>query len=130
MLHILLHFAIPLAVAVIFWRKLWRSCWLWMLTGMVIDVDHLLADPIYDPGRCSIGFHPLHSPVAMVIFAAALLLTIYWPAQAANPETTVRWPTQKQWLNSADWPSWRHKVQLFLIGVGIHLILDALDCVF
>jgi hypothetical protein len=28
---------------------------------MVIDLDHLLADPIYDPSRCSIGFHPLHT---------------------------------------------------------------------
>lgn len=28
---------------------------------IVVDLDHLLADPIYDPGRCSIGFHPLHT---------------------------------------------------------------------
>ena len=27
---------------------------------MVVDIDHLLATPIYDPMRCSIGFHPLH----------------------------------------------------------------------
>jgi len=27
---------------------------------MLVDVDHILADPIYDPQRCSIGFHPLH----------------------------------------------------------------------
>ncbi len=27
---------------------------------MLVDLDHLLADPIYDPQRCSIGFHPLH----------------------------------------------------------------------
>ena len=94
---------------------------------MVIDVDHLLADPIYDPDRCSIGFHPLHSHAAMVFFAVALLLTIYWPAQAANSGTTK---TEKHWLNTADWSSRRQKVRWFLIGVGIHLILDALDCVF
>ncbi len=35
---------------------------------MVIDLDHLLADPIYDPNRCSIGFHPLHSYPAAVIY--------------------------------------------------------------
>lgn len=27
---------------------------------MMIDLDHLMANPIYDPNRCSIGFHPLH----------------------------------------------------------------------
>jgi len=31
-----------------------------MVATMLIDVDHVFASPIYDPGRCSIGFHPLH----------------------------------------------------------------------
>ena len=131
MLHIVLHFILPLTVAVIFWPKLWRDSWLWMLTAMVIDADHLLADPIYDASRCSIGFHPLHSPVAMVFFAVALLLTFYWPASASDRSTSKRqWPVQRLWLASDNWPSWRHKAQLFLIGVAIHLILDGLDCVF
>ncbi len=29
--------------------------------GILIDVDHLWANPLFDPNRCSIGFHPLHS---------------------------------------------------------------------
>ncbi|HSJ08257.1 MAG TPA: DUF6122 family protein, partial [Longimicrobiales bacterium] len=33
------------------------------------DVDHLLADPIYDPGRCSIGFHPLHTYPMIALYA-------------------------------------------------------------
>lgn len=36
-----------------------------MLATMLIDLDHLLADPVFDPNRCSIGFHPLHSFVAI-----------------------------------------------------------------
>ena len=32
-----------------------------MIATMLIDLDHLLADPIFDPNRCSIGFHPLHT---------------------------------------------------------------------
>ena len=28
---------------------------------MLIDLDHLLASPIFAANRCSIGFHPLHS---------------------------------------------------------------------
>ncbi len=41
---------------------------------MVVDLDHLLANPVYDPNRCSIGFHPLHSYIA--IFVYALMLTV------------------------------------------------------
>ena len=39
--------------------------WFVMLGAMVVDVDHLLANPIYDPNRCSIGFHPLHTVPAI-----------------------------------------------------------------
>jgi hypothetical protein len=31
-----------------------------MIATMLVDIDHVFADPIYDPTRCSIGFHPLH----------------------------------------------------------------------
>ncbi len=44
-----------------------------MLAGLTIDVDHLLADPIYDPGRCGVGFHPLHTTVPIILYAGALL---------------------------------------------------------
>ncbi len=36
-----------------------------MMLTMLVDLDHLLANPIYDPNRCSIGFHPLHSYIAI-----------------------------------------------------------------
>jgi len=39
----------------------------------LIDLDHLLADPVYAPGRCSIGFHPLHTAPAIGVYA---LLTL------------------------------------------------------
>jgi len=35
---------------------------------MLVDLDHLLADPVYDPGRCSLGFHPLHSIWAIGVY--------------------------------------------------------------
>jgi hypothetical protein len=34
---------------------------------MVVDLDHLLATPVFDPNRCSIGFHPLHTWPAMAV---------------------------------------------------------------
>lgn len=59
--HSFLHFAIPAIVARVFFKDKWLKAWLIMLATMVVDLDHLLADPIYDPDRCSIGYHPLHS---------------------------------------------------------------------
>jgi hypothetical protein len=35
---------------------------------MLIDADHLLAEPIFEAGRCSIGFHPLHSTYAIIAY--------------------------------------------------------------
>lgn len=57
LLHLALHIVVPALVAAMFYRKRWLGAWLWLLAGWVIDLDHLLADPIYAPGRCSIGFH-------------------------------------------------------------------------
>ena len=39
---------------------------------MLVDLDHLLATSIFDPTRCSIGFHPLHSYPAIVIYIILL----------------------------------------------------------
>lgn len=43
-----------------------------MLTTMLIDLDHLLANPVFDPDRCSINFHPLHSYWALLIYLLLL----------------------------------------------------------
>jgi len=45
-----------------------------MLLTMVIDLDHLLANPVFDPLRCSIGFHPLHSYLAIAAYLLMLAL--------------------------------------------------------
>ncbi len=39
-----------------------------MIATMLVDVDHLLADPVFSSGRCSIGFHPLHSYYVMGVY--------------------------------------------------------------
>ena len=39
-----------------------------LIATMLVDLDHLLADPIYAPERCSIGFHPLHTAPAIVAY--------------------------------------------------------------
>jgi hypothetical protein len=61
MLHISLHILIPALVSWLFFPTRWKMVWLIMMLTMLVDLDHLFANPIYDPNRCSIGFHPLHS---------------------------------------------------------------------
>jgi len=39
------------------------------MSTMLVDLDHLLANPIYDPTRCSIGFHPLHTELPIIAYA-------------------------------------------------------------
>ncbi|MDQ7049960.1 MAG: DUF6122 family protein [Enterobacterales bacterium] len=74
MLHILLHFLLPLVVTLLFFRENWRIVYLLMMFTMLVDLDHLLASPIYDPLRCSIGFHPLHRLPAIGIYAMLALI--------------------------------------------------------
>ncbi len=73
LLHLLLHALVPVAAARLFWPAQWKRAALWMLAGWAIDVDHLLADPVYAPGRCSIGFHPLHAWPAIAVYGALAL---------------------------------------------------------
>ena len=71
MIHILLHFFVPAIVVGLFFRPEWKKAYVFMIATMVVDLDHLLADPIYDAQRCSIGFHPLHTfwviPVYLIL---------------------------------------------------------------
>ncbi len=71
-IHMAGHFLLPGLVAVIFFRPSWRYAWLIMLATMAVDLDHLLADPIFDPQRCGIGFHPLHSYPAIMAYLVGL----------------------------------------------------------
>ncbi|MDF1594147.1 MAG: DUF6122 family protein [Desulfobacterales bacterium] len=66
--HLLLHFIVPGAAARWAYSERWKKAWLIMMATMIIDLDHLLADPIYDPNRCGIGFHPLHTYAAMIVY--------------------------------------------------------------
>ena len=73
-LHYGSHLMLPLIVALIWFNSNWKIAFLIMLSGLWIDIDHLLANPIFDPTRCSINFHPLHSYFAIGIFVG---LTIF-----------------------------------------------------
>ena len=112
MLHIALHFALPVLAAFAFYRRHWRPAMLVMMATMIVDLDHLLASPIYDPERCSIGFHPLHTVPAILFYAGLFAL----PLVAGRKR---------------DAPGLRPAAfNLHLIGLGllIHMALDWGDC--
>ncbi|HCY80724.1 MAG TPA: hypothetical protein DHV22_03525 [Xanthomarina gelatinilytica] len=72
LVHYTLHLLVPGLIAYTFFRKEWKKAWLIMLATMLVDVDHLFATPIFDPGRCSINFHPLHTYWAMAGYVVLL----------------------------------------------------------
>lgn len=51
MLHIILHFVVPAIVALLFYKHMAIKAWLIMIATMAVDLDHLLAIPVYDPDR-------------------------------------------------------------------------------
>lgn len=72
-IHYGLHFGLPLSIALLFFKKQWLKVYVIMLSAFIIDLDHLLADPIFDSNRCSINFHPLHSYYAIAVYVFLLL---------------------------------------------------------
>ena len=112
MFHALLHLLVPAIVAALAYRPRWGSALLVMLATVVVDVDHLLAEPIYDAARCSIGFHPLHGWVALAVYAGLFLA----PLAGLGRERLGA--------------SWSAPLVAHLIGLGllIHMALDGADC--
>ena len=97
-IHMILHFVVPALVARTFYGDRWRWAFLIMVGTMIVDIDHLLADPIYDPQRCGIGFHPLHSSPAIAVYLLLLVIP------------------RVSWL------------RLTALGLIIHMFLDGVDC--
>jgi len=71
--HYGIHFILPLIVAYLFFKPQWKTAFLIMIATLIIDLDHLLANPIFDANRCSINFHPLHSYYAMIVYVILLV---------------------------------------------------------
>ena len=72
LLHYGIHFLIPVLIGLIFFKENRWKVILILLAAILIDLDHLLADPIFDPNRCSIGFHPLHTYWALIFYVLLL----------------------------------------------------------
>lgn len=96
--HYSLHFLVVGIIAYLYDKEHWKKCWLILIATMLVDLDHLLADPIFAPGRCSIGFHPLHSYYAVGVY---FLGTIFIKNRL---------------------------VKLVFIGLLFHMLTDFIDC--
>jgi hypothetical protein len=71
-IHYFLHLVFPLGIAFVFFREKWKQTYLVFLLTMLVDVDHLVSNPFFSACRCSIGFHPLHSYPAIVLYIIML----------------------------------------------------------
>lgn len=110
-IHLGLHVLVPLVVASCFASKTrWKFAFALMMGTMLVDVDHLLATPIYAPDRCSILFHPLHQLLPIGVYG---LMAI--------------WPLAKHCLKK---PLTATDSIIGWVGLGllIHMLLDASDC--
>jgi len=97
-LHIAYHFIAPALIVALFFRTDWKRAYIFLMLTMLVDLDHLLANPIYDPSRCSINFHPLHR-----FYTIAVYLVLCF----------IRRPFYIRYIG---------------IGLVIHMVLDSLDC--
>ncbi len=98
--HYSLHFIAPGIIAWFFFRQKWKLVWGLFIATMLVDLDHLLASPIFDPNRCSIGFHPLHHPIPILLY---LLLTLL--------------------------PYRNLYIRVIAIGLLFHMLTDLIDCI-
>lgn len=73
--HYGMHFLVPLVIARLFFKNRILTVYVIFLMAMAIDLDHLLANPIFDSERCSIGFHLLHSFPAIGVYFLMLFIT-------------------------------------------------------
>lgn len=96
--HYFLHFIFIGAIAYWYDKENWKRNWLILVSTMAVDIDHVIANPIFHPHRCSIGFHLLHSEyIIPLYFLGAIFLKNY----------TLR---------------------LVSIGLAFHMITDFIDC--
>ncbi len=76
--HYFLHFGFIWIIAYVYDRDHVLKCGLILLSTMVVDLDHVFATPFFDPNRCSIGFHPLHTYYAIIIYLLGLFSSNKW----------------------------------------------------
>ncbi|PKD15827.1 hypothetical protein APR41_11095 [Salegentibacter salinarum] len=96
--HYFLHFIATGAIAWFYDKKNWKKNWLILLATMAVDIDHVVAEPLFDPMRCGIGYHPLHSHFAIITYVLGVLFIK------------------------------NNFLKLIFIGLLFHMLTDFIDC--
>tara|TARA_Y100000590_G_scaffold84303_1_gene94202 strand:- start:83 stop:364 length:282 start_codon:yes stop_codon:yes gene_type:complete len=65
---------VPIIIGKLIFNKNWKRATVIMIATMLIDLDHIFAEPLFDPNRCSIGFHPLHTFWAGLVYIIFLFI--------------------------------------------------------
>ncbi|TRO64111.1 DUF6122 family protein [Christiangramia sabulilitoris] len=97
--HYSLHFLVIGLIAYFYDKNNWIKYWIVLAATMLVDLDHLLAVPMFDSERCSIGFHPLHSQIAITVYVLGMIFI-------------------KQRV-----------IRLICIGLFFHMLTDFIDCI-
>lgn len=74
LIHYSLHLIVPIGIALLINKKQWLKISLIFWLSMLVDLDHLLANPIFDSSRCSINYHPLHTYWAIGLYSIMLII--------------------------------------------------------
>jgi len=98
-IHYTLHFIAIGVIAYWFDKKNWKQNWLILIATMLVDIDHVFANPLFDPNRCGIRYHPLHSELAILGYILGIFLI----------------------KNKI--------LKLIFIGLLFHMITDSIDCI-
>jgi len=81
---------------------------------MLVDLDHLWANPIYDANRCSVGFHPLHQLFPIGIYLLLSLSPIVLRSFLLNLHRSIKFNVKL--------------LQYVGLGLLVHMALDSIDC--
>jgi hypothetical protein len=77
-IHYGFHFLVPLLFAFLLNKKHYKKTYLILLCTMLIDIDHILASPVFLANRCSIGYHFFHTVYFFPIYIALLFCKNNW----------------------------------------------------
>ncbi|WP_121667613.1 DUF6122 family protein [Mesonia aquimarina] len=98
LVHYGLHFGAIVLIAYFYDAKKWKFYWFILALTMLIDLDHLWATPIFEPNRCSINFHFLHTYIAWFFYVIGAVFIRH------------------------------KLLKIIFIGLNFHLLTDSIDC--
>lgn len=85
LLHYGFHFALCPLIGYLIWQKQekGKKAFIIMLLSNLVDIDHILSEPIFQANRLSVGFHLLHSYTMIALYCLLLFipykkLNLWW----------------------------------------------------